>query len=134
MHEKLKSGLPIDDAFQNYNNHKQKFIKENKSNSESWKNAVYNFDKKFDPYDRYFAEKTYKEKYNIHNTEEVIEDIPYYETKESDAYYNKPRYARIKIIMKNKIKDIPTEFYVFNFLFLLIVYHYANKKSKMVIS
>lgn len=137
INSKLKSGMPIDEAFETYNKHKQNFIEENKLNSESWKDAVYSFDKKFDPYNRYYAEKTYQDKYNIHNTEEVIEDIPYYESKESDAYYSLSRYARLKIIMKGKLRDlkeIPVEFYVFNFLFLLMIIYYANKKSKMIIS
>ena len=134
MKEKLKSGVPIDDVCETYSKHKQKFQEENKFEAEAWKDARYSFDKKFDPFNTYYASKTYQDKYNIHNVENVIDDIRYWDTKENDEYYSLSRWKRLKLFVVEKISNLPIEFYVFNILFLFMVAYYAKKKSRQFIS
>lgn len=129
--------MPIDDVTEDYNEHREKFNEENKYNAVGWQDARYKFDRKYDPYNSYYATKTHKDKYNIHNTENVIMDIPYWDSKENDAYYSLSRWIRFKLLINEKfsnLKKLPVEFYVFNLLFLLMILFYANKKSRQIIS
>lgn len=106
----------------------------NKLNSLSWQDAKYKFDRNYDPFNIYHANKTYKDKYNMHNTENVILDEPYFDSKQNDEYYKLSRWKRLQLYLKDLTLSLPIEFYVFNFLFLLMIYFYANKKSRQVIS
>ena len=126
--------MPIDDVCEEYNKHKENFKELNRVNSLSWQEAKYKFDRNYDPYNTYYATKTYKDKYNIHNTENVIQDIPYYDTKENDAYYQLSRWKRFKMHLKERLLSLPIEFYLFNLLFLVMIIFYANKKSRQIIS
>lgn len=100
----------------------------------AWQDARYQFDRNYDPYNTYYATKTYKEKYNIHNVENVILDNPYWDTKENDAYYQLSKWKRLKMYIKENLINVPIEFYIFNFLFFLMIIFYANKKSRQIIS
>lgn len=126
--------MPIDEVCEEFNKHKESFKEMNKVNSLAWQEAKYSFDRNYDPYNRYHATNTYKENYNIHNTDNVILDEPYWDTKENDAYYKLSRWKRLKMYVKDNLKSLPVEFYIFNFLFLLMIIFYANKKSRQIIS
>lgn len=134
IQNKLKSGVPIDDVCETYNKHKENYREMNKLNSLGWQEARYKFDRNYDPFNTYYANKTYKDKYNMHNTENVILDEPYWDSKENDDYYKLTKWKRLKLSFKESLIRLPIEFYLFNFLFLLMIIFYANKKSRQVIS
>jgi hypothetical protein len=102
-----------------------------------WADHRYQHNIKYNPMSEYHVNKAYGDKYNLHNREEVVHDLPYWETKENDEYYKLSRFQRFKFALKeikekvniSKYKD----FIYLNLLLMLVLIYYANKKSKQII-
>jgi hypothetical protein len=134
MNEKLQSGIPLDEILSNYENHREKYADVRKEAGKGWRDVAYKHEINYNPVSPYHLNKAYGEKYNQHNTEEVITDIPYWDTKENDEYFSLSRTTRIKMFIKEKVNFIYyKEFLIFNFLLILILTYYSNKKSKQII-
>jgi len=123
---KIKSGVPLDEILINYENHREKYSYRRKEEIKGWEDIKYKNEQGYNPLNEYYLNKAYGDKYNIHNSEEVVSDIPYWDTKENDAYYSLPRYKRAILIIKEKVikyKDL----ILLNFFLMIITLFYANK-------
>lgn len=134
MSERLKSGVPLDEVLVNYENHREKYAERRREVAKGWSEHLYKNEQNFDPVNPYYLNKTYEDKYNMHNSEEVITDIPYWDTKANDAYYSLPRYKRLQLYIQDKVNFSKyKDFLLLNLFLMLILIYYANKKSKQII-
>lgn len=132
--DKLKQGVPLDDLLTNYNKHRERTKPLREEQGKGWDELKYKFDQGYNPTNPYFLNKSYGDKYNQHNVEETISDIPYWDTKENDAYYSLSRWQRLKLYFKSKVNIIKNkDLIILNILILIFIYYYANKKSKQII-
>jgi hypothetical protein len=103
-----------------------------------FKDHLYTQDMNYTPINEYYADKAWSDKYNKHNREDVINNHPYWDTKENDAYYSLSKWQRLKLHIKEKVSGIDIslyftkEFFFLNLLIMLILTYYANKKSKQI--
>jgi hypothetical protein len=119
---------------QNYENHREKYKERRDEVTKGWKDQLYKHEQGYDPVNPYYLNKSYGDRYNEHNTEEVISDIPYWDTKENDAYWSLSKWQRIKLYAKDKVNNPKYKDYIlFNLLLMIIFIYYANKKSKQII-
>lgn len=134
IQEKLKKGIPLDEIIDGYENIREKY-KENETGCErGWKEHLYNHQTGYNPIDPFHLNKSFGDRYNEHNREGVISDIPYWDSKENDAYWSLSKWQRLKLYVKEKVNMHKyKDFYIFNLLILLILIYYANKKSKQII-
>lgn len=132
IQELLKKGIPLDEILNSYENYREKY--KDTPATKGWKENLYKHDINYNPMDPYHLNKSYGDKYNEHNREEVISDIPYWDTKENDAYWSLSKWQRLKLFVKEKVNFTKyKDFYIFNVIILLILIYYANKKSKQII-
>ena len=95
---------------------------------------MYKHEKNFTPTNPYFLDKSYGYKYNKHNTDEVVEDTPYWDTKENDEYWSLPRWKRIQLYLKDKVNfKFGKEFLYLNAMLIFVLIYYSYKKSKQII-
>ena len=134
MNDKLKQGVPIDDLLTNYENHREKYIDRRNEVTKGWKDLNYKHEMNYTPLSAYHVEKAYGDKYNTHNPEEVITDIPYWDSKDNDGYWLLSRRKRIMMYLQDKLNlKFYKEFLFLNLLMMLLLIYYANKKSKQII-
>jgi hypothetical protein len=124
--------------FVNYEKHREKYEEENKLRRKGWTEILYTKEKNYSPVDEWHLDKAFGDRYNKHNREEVIDDIPYWDTKENDAYWSLSRWQRLKIYFKEKVNlnaniNYLKEFVFLNLLMIIVLTYYANKKSKQFI-
>jgi len=73
----------------------------------AFEEIMYKYEPKYDATDKYHLNKSFGDRYNMHNWDEVIVNAPYWESKESDEYYSKSRYQRLKeYIFKPKTTEV----------------------------
>lgn len=132
IQDKLRKGIPLDEILDSYETFREKYKGNNAK--DGWKEHLYKHDINYNSTDPYHLNKSYGDRYNEHNREEVISDIPYWDTKENDAYWSLSKWQRLKLYLKEKV-NMPNykDLYMFNLLVLLILIYYANKKSKQII-
>ena len=134
MNGKLKNGVPLDELLKNYENHREKYIDRRNEVTKGWKDLNYKHEINYTPISVYHLEKAYGDKYNTHNSEEVINDIPYWDSKENDSYWSLPRRKRILMFIQERVNiKYYEEFLYFNLIMMIILIYYANKKSKQII-
>lgn len=102
--DQVDKGSSIDDVLTHYTLHRNKYEVDR-----GFDEIKYRFEPHHDPVNPYYLEKAYSHKYNIHNKEEVIVFHPYWETKESDAYYSMNKYQRLKHYFKRQTNISKTE-------------------------
>jgi hypothetical protein len=132
--------MPLDESLTSYKNHREKYYDRTHEKMKGWKDHLYSQDMNYNPHNPYFADKAWGHKYNRHNSEEVISDTPYWDTKENDAYYSLTKWQRLKLHIKEKVSAEYLcvvflkfkELFYLNLLIMLILIYYANKKSKQI--
>lgn len=130
--EKRYQGVPLDQVLETYANHREKYKEVNKVRMSGWEDPKYEFEKGFNPLNPFYLNRAYGNRYNQHNTEEVILNEPYWDSKENDNYWQLSKWQRTKLHFKNffeQRKDI----LLLNFFLLGIFVYYADKKSKQVV-
>ena len=134
MNDKLKKGVPLDELLVDYEKHREKYADRRKDLHKGWIDIAYKHEKNFSPLSPFYLDKSYGDKYNQHNSEEVITDIPYWDSTENDAYYSLPRWKRLQMFLKQKVNICYyKEFIYLNLLIMIVLIYYANKKSKQII-
>jgi hypothetical protein len=122
----------------NYQKHREKYEDERKDIKKGWTELLYSKERGYNTTDEWYLDKAFGDRYNKHNRDEVIDDIPYWDTKENDAYWSLSKWQRLKLYLKYKVKMntslfFPVEFIFLNLLIILVLTYYANKKSKQFI-
>jgi hypothetical protein len=136
--EKIKNGVPLDEVLESYNNHREKYKYESQQRMKGWEDLKYSHHQKYNPNSEFHMNQVFGDKYNIHNSEEVIHDNIYWDSKENDEYWKKSRWERLKLLIKEKVStklfvNYYREALFFNFILMILLIYYANKKSKQII-
>lgn len=137
FNNQLKKGVPIDELLKNYENHRSKNKENLELRSKGWSEIAKKYEKNYDPTCEWNLNRAFGDKYNMHNTEEVIDSTPYWDTKENDAYWSLSKWQRLKLYLNEKVisqhRYFIKEYLFLNLIIFSLLIYYANKKSKQFI-
>lgn len=131
---KINSGVPIEDITKMYNNIKSKHSQSKTISDKVWTELKYEYTQDYRTDCLFTMNKTYKDKYNIHNDEEVISNFQYFTKKEEDDYYSKPRIERMKMKIYDMVRIYKHySFYIILMILYVTIHSYYNSFSLMIL-
>lgn len=126
MKESLQKGVPLGEITKNYTNFTHTQSQNMDVGEKYWTKIKYDYHADYDTNDRFFLNKQFGDRYNIHNDTEVNSNTEaYWNLKEEDQFYEKPRIERIKSTIKDKLNKT-VRFYQHYWLYILLCFFFVN--------